>query len=208
MDKKIILLGYSGHSYSVIDAAHSCGQKIGGYCDLENNETNPFNLKYFGPESKLDNEAFNTDFTLFPSVGDGILRKKLISFIEKNKFHQTVIIHKSAHVSNRVEIESSVFISNGAIINTLSKIGKGTVINTGAIVEHECVIAEYCHIAPGAVLAGKVHIGANSFIGANATVIQGVQIGSNVTIGAGAVVLDDVPNGMTYIGNPARRLKK
>ena len=86
MDKKIILLGYSGHSYSVIDAAHSCGQKIGGYCDLENNETNPFNLKYFGPESKLDNEAFNTDFTLFPSVGDGILRKKLISFIEKNKF--------------------------------------------------------------------------------------------------------------------------
>ena len=147
MDKKIILLGYSGHSYSVIDAAHSCGQKIGGYCDLENNETNPFNLKYFGPESK-------------------------------------------------------------AIINTLSKIGKGTVINTGAIVEHECVIAEYCHIAPGAVLAGKVHIGANSFIGANATVIQGVQIGSNVTIGAGAVVLDDVPNGMTYIGNPARRLKK
>jgi len=57
-------------------------------------------------------------------------------------------------------------------------------------------------------LAGNVQIGQNTFIGANATVIPGIKIGNNVTVGAGSVVIQDIKDNMSYVGNPARQLKK
>jgi len=43
-------------------------------------------------------------------------------------------------------------------------------------------------------------------IGANATILPGVTIGKKSMIGAGAVVTKDVPDGETWVGNPARKL--
>jgi len=61
---------------------------------------------------------------------------------------------------------------------------------------------------PNATIGGSAEIGDNTFIGCNAFIKQKVKIGSNVTIGAGAVVLEDVPNGGTWVGNPAKELVK
>jgi acetyltransferase-like isoleucine patch superfamily enzyme len=45
-------------------------------------------------------------------------------------------------------------------------------------------------------------------IGAGAVILPGVTIGEGAMIGAGAVVTRDVPDGETWVGNPARRLAK
>lgn len=47
-------------------------------------------------------------------------------------------------------------------------------------------------------------IGANSFIGQGALVLA--NIGCNSTVGAGSVVNREVPDGVTVMGNPARRV--
>ena len=208
MDKKVVLLGYSGHAYSVIDALRSMDVKISGYLDLKSNVRNPFHLDYLGNEHSIEFSASLKENDFFPSIGDGKLRAKMISFIENKGLSQTNAIHKTANVSKDVVLESSIFISNGAIINTLATIKKGAIINTGAIIEHECNIGEYTHVGPGAVLAGNVQIGQNTFIGTNATVIPGIKIGNNVTVGAGSVVIQDIKDYMSYVGNPARQLKK
>ena len=208
MDKKIILLGYSGHAYSVIDALRSMDFKILGYLDLKANSRNPYHLDYLGNEHSIEISASLKENDFFPCIGDGKLRAKMISFIESKGLSQINAIHKTANVSKDVVLESSIFISNGAIINTLATIKKGAIINTGAIIEHECNIGEYTHIGPGAVLTGNVEIGQNTFIGANTTVIPGIKIGNNVTVGAGSVVTNDIDDNMTYVGNPARQLKK
>ena len=52
----------------------------------------------------------------------------------------------------------------------------------------------------------SVIVGNNVNIGANVTVLPGVVINNNVTIGAGSVVTKDVPDGETWVGNPAHRL--
>lgn len=205
MDEGLVLLGYSGHAYSVIDSVISCETKILGYCDLQKNKTNPFKIKFLGKETDL-----STDQTaeFFPSVGDNKLRKQLDDFIVSKNWRQTKIINPSSKISLKANIGLSTFISSGAIVNAFVKIGKGCIINSGAIIEHECLIGDFSHIAPGAILAGNVKIGSNSFIGANATIIQGITIGQNVIIGAGAVVIKDIPDNSSCVGNPAIIIKK
>ena len=205
MDDGIILLGYSGHAYSVIDAALNNGSKITGYCDFKENKENPFAIKFLGKEVDL---THNQNALFFPSVGDNILRKQLVGFIESKKWGQTKIIHPSSKISPKTTIGHSTFISSGAIVNALAYIGKGCIINSGAIIEHECKIENFCHIAPGATVAGNVKIGAHSFVGSNATITPGVTIGQNVIIGAGTVVLKDIPDNATCVGNPAIIIKK
>lgn len=203
--KEFLLLGYSGHSYVVIDAIYSQNNSIIGYYDINKNLLNPYKLIYKGKEKKIIEKKNNQYY--FPSVGSNSLRKKLIQIIEQKELNQAVVCHKSAQISNNSKIEISTFISANVTINSLAHIKKGCIINSGAIIEHECVINEYSHIAPGAVLAGNVTIGKETFIGANSVIIQGVKIGNNVIIGAGSVVLNDIDDNQTWVGNPAKRIK-
>jgi acetyltransferase-like isoleucine patch superfamily enzyme len=51
-------------------------------------------------------------------------------------------------------------------------------------------------------------VGTGAWIGAGATILDGVSIGDRAIIGAGAVVRDDVPDGATAVGIPARLLNQ
>lgn len=51
---------------------------------------------------------------------------------------------------------------------------------------------------------GPPVIGANVFIGAGARVLGSIHVGNDVKIGANAVVLNDVPDGATLVGIPAK----
>jgi acetyltransferase-like isoleucine patch superfamily enzyme len=45
-------------------------------------------------------------------------------------------------------------------------------------------------------------------IGAGSVILPGVTLGKGCRIGAGSVVTKDVPEGETWVGNPARKLEK
>jgi acetyltransferase-like isoleucine patch superfamily enzyme len=53
-------------------------------------------------------------------------------------------------------------------------------------------------------LSGHIHVGSGAHIGTGATIIQGVTIGAGCIVGAGAVVIDDLPEGITVVGVPAK----
>jgi acetyltransferase-like isoleucine patch superfamily enzyme len=58
----------------------------------------------------------------------------------------------------------------------------------------------------GTVIGGSTEIGDNCYLGIGCMIKNKVKIGNNVTVGMGAVVLKDIPDGETWIGNPARKL--
>ena len=53
---------------------------------------------------------------------------------------------------------------------------------------------------------GKVNIGSRVFIGAGSIILPNTSIGNNVIIGAGSVVTCDIPDGVVYAGNPAKKI--
>lgn len=80
--------------------------------------------------------------------------------------------------------------SLGVVINTAVRGGRNIKI------EHQVTIGAERNLSPV--------LGDDIFIGAGAKIVGSVTIGSCVKIGANAVVVDDLPDGVTAVGVPAR----
>ena len=205
--KSVYIFGYSGHSHVVLDSISKLDIKIKGYFDIRESESNPFNIKYFGNEKKINvKEIVKNDF-VFPTVGNNNLRENLILFFKENKLKQFSIIDPSAIVSNSVKIDNSSFIGPNCILNNSSEISEGVIINSGSIIEHDCKINSFSQIGPGAVLCGNVSVGKNCLIGANSTIIQNIFICDKVTLGSGGVAIKNILGKGVWVGNPIKKIK-
>ena len=203
-DKKIILVGYSGHGLVVADIAFENNFKLFGYAEKSLNEVNPFMLEYFGDESSLEFKGWDLDVGFLLGIGDNLLREKIYIKIQDKGKKVISLISSTTSISSFATIGDGVFVNRNVSINAFSQIGNNVLLNTGCIIEHECVIGDSAHIAPGAVLAGNVEIGERTFIGANSVIKQGVKIGKDVVVGAGSVVLNNIPSDRKWVGNPGR----
>ena len=203
-DKKVILIGYSGHAFVVAETVIENGLKIIGYSEKEKLNSDPFDLAYLGFEKKDDFIGWQKEFSFVIGIGENKIRQNVAELIESKGKTIETIIHKTAHISKTAVIGSGSFINKNAVVNALALVGKNVILNTGCIVEHECVLGDSVHIAPGAVLAGNVNIGERTFVGANAVIKQGIVVGKDVTIGAGSVIIANIPDGKKVVGNPGR----
>ena len=113
-------------------------------------------------------------------------------------------------------IDATATIEENVILRQKIEIGHHAIIKCGAIVGTGVQIGPKCYIGPGAIL---LHMDPNGkstpailmedvFIGAGAIILPGVVLESGVIIGAGAVVTKGKYTKGTYVGNPAKRLKK
>ncbi len=204
LDKKVILIGYSGHAYVVADIAIENQFDIIGYTEKSRVQNNPFNLNYAGYEREMDFFENNKEIGFIIGIGDNLIREKIYNLITLNNAKITTLISNTSSISQSAKINSGTFINRNVTINALAKIGKNVILNTACVIEHDCEISDSVHIGPGAVLSGNVFVGQRSFIGANSVVKQGVKIGKDVIVGAGSVVISDVRDGEKVVGNPSR----
>lgn len=208
MENKNIVVGYSGHSYVVIESFQLMGLELGYYADIKENKSNPFNLKYVGYENDLEFSEWNSNNHFILALGDNYLRKKASDLIKSKGCKCLKVIHPNSSISEYSSIGDGTFVARGVTINPFVKIGKNCIINTGASIDHECIIGDNVHIAPNAVLAGNVKVGANTFVGANAVIKDEIEIGSDVIIGAGSVVINNIDCNKVVVGNPSREIKQ
>lgn len=204
MHKEAVVIGYSGHSYVILDILFSNEYKVIGYCEKEYKIKNPYGLEYLGTENDDEVLKILKSHCVFIAIGDNHIRGSIFSKLMLENVTCPALVHPKSFISKQALIGEATVIMPGVVINSQSEIGKAVICNSSVVIEHECSIGDCAHIAPGAVLAGNVSIGNNSFIGANSVIKQGVKIGSNVVVGAGSVVVKDIEDGLTMYGNPAR----
>lgn len=182
---------------------------VGGFCEIEEmlRRAGHEIVRIVGPG---EDEAYiaSGDKAIPILVSpDGALRRKVAEKYAAAGFRFATVVAKTADVGESVTIGDGTVIAEHAIVTAETKIGRFVKINTAATVTHECVIGDYATIAPRAVLLGRVKVGEGAYIGANTAVLPGLTIGKGAVIGAGAVVTKNVPDGETWVGVPARRIK-
>lgn len=111
----------------------------------------------------------------------------------------------SVDIGDHVEIGNGCTVDRGVFNNTI--VHSHVKIDNLVHVAHNCVIGEGTQIAACAEISGSCIIGERCWLGAGCSIRQKIQVGDDCQIGIGAVVVDDVPKGITVVGNPAKALK-
>lgn len=206
MNKKLAILGASGHGKVVADTAECCGwQDILFFDDAWPQMADIGNWLVAGNTETLLSRAGEFDGILV-AIGNNAIRRAKLEQLKLSGARLPVLIHPSAVVSSRASIGLGTVVFASAVVNAYAIIGDGAILNTGCSVDHDCTLGLCVHISPGARLAGGVDVGDGSWIGIGACVTQLIRIGSNVVVGAGAAVVHDISDKMIVAGVPARTL--
>ncbi len=210
MKNKILVIGGGGHAKVLIDCILSTREfEIVGIIDPKLSKNEVFgDFPVLGGDEVLENWK---EDNVYCAIGVGMIeatsnRKDLYQKTQEYGFICPTLQHDSALKARTVSLGKGVQIMAGAILQPDSKILENTIVNTGAILEHDCSIGSHSHIAPGALLGGNVTVGECSHIGLGARILPGIQIGNQATVGAGAVVTENVSDGITVVGIPAKPL--
>ncbi len=128
-------------------------------------------------------------------------RKSNWFFRHNMKFIARYISQRARHKTG-VEIHPGATIGKGLFIDH----GMGVVIGETTIIGDNCTIYQNVTLGGTGKEHGKRHptLGDNVLVGSGAKVLGPFRVGDNARIAAGAVVLDEVPDGATAVGVPAR----
>ena len=202
---RIIVIGAGGHGRVIAEAAFVSGawSKIVFLDDRHPELSSLDEYCVIGRTDQL-REIAKADDAVAVAVGDGSRRIQYIDVADSLGLRCPPIVHPAAYVSRGARLGSGTVVLAKAMIGVAAHLGRGCIANSGCTIDHDCRIADGAHISPGANLAGEVKVGRCSWIGIGATVNQVLTVGDNVIVGASAAVIDDIPDGVTCVGVPAR----
>jgi sugar O-acyltransferase (sialic acid O-acetyltransferase NeuD family) len=93
-------------------------------------------------------------------------------------------------------------------VSIAAKIGDFNLFNGYITVGHDVTIGNYNAFMPAVRISGEVSIGDENFFGVSSIVLQRISIGKKTVIGANSLIIRNTDDYNTYVGSPARILKK
>ena len=201
----LLILGAGGHAKVVAETALASGvaSRIAFLDDHPSHSV--LGWPVIGPLDQALQPSIQEQFpAALVAIGHSATRLRWLTKLQSAGYQLPALIHPSAWVSPSAHIGSGSVVLAQTAVQSQGAIGTGVILNTGCSVDHDAQLSSCVHVCPGARLAGGVTVGARSWIGINASVIQQVRIGSDVTVGAGAAVVNDLSDGVTAVGVPAR----
>ncbi|RMD65567.1 MAG: UDP-3-O-(3-hydroxymyristoyl)glucosamine N-acyltransferase [Planctomycetota bacterium] len=105
-------------------------------------------------------------------------------------------------IEDDVEIGACTTIDRGKFGPT--RVGRGTKIDNHVQIGHNCDIGQGCIICGACALSGSVRVGDGAILAGGVGIKDNVAIGPRARVGARSGVMNDIPEGETWVGYPAR----
>ncbi len=171
-------------------------EKIGGHCVTQNVRI----LNERHPNPMLDEVLkYAEDTVEAPQKG--------VTAWEPCNIYPTAKIGKNVSIGAFSEIGHNVVIGDNVRIGAHAFIPEGVVIEEDVFIGPRCTFSNDMYPPSGREKWEKTLVCKGARIGAGVCILPGITIGAGALIGMGAVVTQDVPEGETWVGVPARRLE-
>jgi sugar O-acyltransferase (sialic acid O-acetyltransferase NeuD family) len=201
------IMGFGGHASVVSEACEALAWKIEAFFVEEGlvaASPEPKGRVYMTTRKEVLNPKKVGLSKIALGIGNNEARLWWCEKLLQDGFQLPPVVHPKAWVSPTATLAAGVFVGAGAVVQAGARIAQAALINSSATVEHHCEIGAGAHIGPGAVLAGLAKVGEKTMVGAGAVIRDRIKVGKNATVGAGAVVVQDVSEGLTVAGVPAK----
>ena len=192
---KLALFGYGGHAREV---AAQIDKPVEFFVDDNYSNEIAKPISKFNPETHM----------MMVAVADSKERKKIIDRLPNNTTYFTFIHPTVLMMAQDIEIGIGSFLGAYSILTTNIKIGKHAIFNRGNQIGHDSVIGDFFSAMPGSIVSGNVRIAESVYMGSNSSIKEKISICSDVIIGSNATVVKNIITSGTYVGVPAKFLKK
>ena len=156
-----------------------------------------------GTDELLLQASVTTDVVV--GIADPEIKSALVARLTKNPhlcFHS--LVHPQAYISPGASIGVGVIVQWGCWVSTSVELGDFSFVNVACRIGHDVSIGKYTSLMTNVDLGGHVQVGDCCYFGTKSTVVPGVRIGRDVRIGAASLVVQNIAEGLTVMGNPAR----
>ncbi|OMH23854.1 acetyltransferase [Tersicoccus phoenicis] len=205
--ENLILVAASGLARETAVALRgSTRYRVRGYLDddVALAGTSVDDLPVLGP---IDAAASYGDCSFVVCVGKGVVRAAIVrrlAGLGVGPDRYGTVIAASVVVPGGCTVGVGSILLTGTVLTAAVTLGRHVVAMPHVVFTHDDEVGDYATFAAGVTLGGGVVVGPEAYVGMNAGVRERTRVGAGAVIGMGAVVLDDVPNGQTWAGVPAR----
>lgn len=207
--KKLLIVGAGGFGrelYVWASQHPDCGRawELAGFLDDNPQALQPFGA--FARVQPLTGHAVDPANVYLCGLGLPPVKEKLLQPLLAAGANFLTFIHPRALVGERVRLGRGVVLCPGAIASADITLGDFVMLNLHATVGHDAAVGAWSTLSAHCDVTGRVQVADRVFMGSRVSIIPGKSVGSGAVLGAGAVVINDVPAGVTVVGNPARIL--
>jgi len=189
---RLVVFGAWYISHAVAEAAELSGWAVAGFVDPE------------PPERFATLRSVPDDVAVIAAIGNNRLRAMVCGRLIECGRRLVSIVHPSAIVSRSASVGPGCYLAENAVVRANATVGRGVFLNAGAIVSHDCRIGDFVTFGPTAATASHVAVGRETTLGVGVSVRPRARIGRDCVVGAGAAVVEDIGDGLTAVGVPAR----
>ena len=208
--KQLIIIGAGGMGRTIYDMAienrgYQSDFVIKGFIDDNTHQLDNFE-NYPSIVGTISEYIPQEDDIFICSIG-GESRRACMEMIINRGGDFITMIHPTSRIGTNVHIGKGSYIGAYTIIAADAYIDDYNFIQSHVIVGHDCKIGMWNRIDSYVMLVGATEIGTECMLHTRCMISHNVHIGNGVHVGAGSLVINDVENGTTVFGSPARRIK-
>jgi sugar O-acyltransferase (sialic acid O-acetyltransferase NeuD family) len=163
-------------------------------------------------ESRFLSDFARSGANCFIAIGSPEVRSRIVDRLDTiPDLRFPAVVHPTVSMDRRhgaIAIGPGSILCGGSILTTDISIGRFVHVNLNCTIGHDASVADFCTLAPGAHISGQVRLENSVYVGTGAVLIERLDVCACAVIGAGAVVRESIKQVGTYVGVPARRLRR